>query len=141
MSRIKDYLAEVENIDDLKRPFYEELGEMAYDKAKNWEGIFTWFRQNAEYGAGEGDDEGHTEYYFENFMELCEQAITDEVDSIIEDQHLDIDDQTYSKAIEYGTAWLSDLLADFESDCIDDYVQDHKYILDEIRDRNGGSEY
>lgn len=140
MSRIKDYLAEVEDIDDLKRPFYEELGEMAYDKAKNWDGILTWFRKNAEYSAGEGD-EGHTEYYFENFMKLCEEAITQEVDSIIEDQHLDIDDETYSKAIEYGADWLSDLLADFECECIDDYVEDNKYILDEIRDRNGGSIY
>lgn len=131
MSRIKDYLAEVEDIDDLKRPFYMELGEKAYVRAKNWENVRDWFRSNAEYGAGE-DDEGHTEYYFENFEELCEQAITEMVDNIIEENALDISDETYSKAIDYGRDWLADTLADFESECIQDYVLDCKYpITDE----------
>ena len=131
MSRIKDYLAEVEDIDDLKRPFYMELGEKAYVRAKNWENVRDWFRSNAEYGAGK-DDEGHTEYYFENFEELCEQAITEMVDNIIEENALDINDETYSKAIDYGRDWLADTLADFENECIQDYVLDCKYpITDE----------
>lgn len=125
MSRIKDLLAEEQNIDDLKRPLYQELGEQAYVKAKNWDGVRDWFRSNAEYEAG-ADDEGRTEYYFENFVELCEQAITDMVDAIIEDQHLDISDETYSQAIDYGRDWLADTLADFESECIQDYVSDIK---------------
>lgn len=136
MSRIKDLLAEEQNIDDLKRPLYQELGEQAFVKAKNWEGIRDWFRSNAEYEAGE-DDEGHTEYYFENFFDLCEEAITDTLDQLIEDQHLDISDETYSQAIEYGTSWLADTLADFEAECIQDYAIDQKYILDELRERNG----
>lgn len=136
MSRIKDLLAEEQNIDDLKRPLYQELGEQAYVKAKNWDGVRSWFRGNAEYGAGT-DDEGHTEYYFENFLDLCDEAITDTLDQLIEDQHLDISDETYSRAIEYGRDWLADTLADFESECIQDYVSDQKYILDEVRERNG----
>ena len=72
MSRIKDLLAEEQNIDDLKRPLYQELGEMIYVKAKSWDGIRSWFRSNAEYDAGK-DDEGHTEWYFENFEELCKK--------------------------------------------------------------------
>lgn len=136
MSRIKDLLAEVENIDDLKPPMYQKLGEQAFVKAKNWEGIRDWFRSNAEYGAGT-DDEGHTEYYFENFLDLCDEACTQTLDQIIEDQHLDIDDTTYTMAIDYAKDWLADTLADFESECVADYASDQKYILDEVRERNG----
>lgn len=136
MSRIKDLLAEEQNIDDLKRPLYQELGEMIYVKAKSWDGIRSWFRSNAEYDAGK-DDEGHTEWYFENFEKLCEQAVNGALDNLIEEEHLDISDETYNRAIEYGRDWLADTLADFESECIRDYVNDQKYILDEVRERNG----
>ena len=136
MSRIKDLLAEEQNIDDLKRPLYQELGEMIYVKAKNWDGIRSWFRSNAEYDAGK-DDEGHTEWYFENFEKLCEQVVNGALDNLIEEEHLDISDETYNRAIEYGRDWLADTLADFESECIQDYVSDHKYILDEVKERNG----
>lgn len=136
MSRIKDLLAEEQNIDDLKRPLYQELGEMIYVKAKSWDGIRSWFRSNAEYDAGK-DDEGHTEWYFENFEDLCEQAVNGALDNLIEEEHLDISDETYNRAIEYGRDWLADTLADFESECIQDYVSDQKYILDEVRERNG----
>lgn len=125
MSRIKDLLAEEQNIDDLKRPLYQELGEQAYVKAKNWDEVRSWFRSNAEYEAGE-DDEGHTEYYFENFLDLCDEACSQTLDQLIEDQHLDIDDTTYTLAIDYAKDWLADTLADFEAECIQDYVSDIK---------------
>ena len=136
MSKIKDLLAEEQNIDDLKQPLYQKLGEMIYVKAKNWDGIRSWFRSNAEYDAGK-DDEGHTEWYFENFLDLCEQVVNGAMDKLIEEEHLDISDDTYSRAIEYGRDWLADALADFESECIQDYVMDRKYILDEVKERNG----
>ena len=136
MSRIKDLLAEEQNIDDLKRPLYQELGEMIYVKAKSWDGIRSWFRNNAEYDAGK-DDEGHTEWYFENFLDLCRQVVNGALDNLIEEEHLDISDETYNRAIEYGRDWLADTLADFESECIRDYVSDQKYILDEVKERNG----
>lgn len=136
MSKIKDLLAEEQNIDDLKRPLYQELGEMIYVKAKSWDGLRSWFRSNAEYEAGK-DDEGHTEWYFENFEKLCEQAVANTLDKLIEEEHLDISDETYNRAIEYARDWLADALADFESECIQDYVTDRKYILDEVKERNG----
>ena len=136
MSRIKDLLAEEQNIDDLKRPLYQELGEMIYVKAKNWDGLRSWFRSGAEYDAGK-DDEGHTEWYFENFEDLCEQVVNAALDNLIEDEHLDISDETYNRAIEYARDWLADALSDFESECIQDYVMDRKYILDEVKERNG----
>ena len=121
MSRIKDLLAEEQGIDDLKRPFFQELGEQAFVRAKNWDGWRDWFVENAQYSAGT-DDQGHTEYYFENFEQLCEEAITEMVEKIIEENALDISDDTYSDAIEYGTEWLADTLADFESECVRDYA-------------------
>ena len=136
MSKIKDLLAEEQNIDDLKRPLYQELGEMIYVKAKNWDGLRSWFRNNAEYDAGK-DDEGHTEWYFENFTDLCKQAVNGAMDKLIEEEHLDISDETYSRAIEYARDWLADALADFESECVQDYVMDSKYILDQVKERNG----
>ena len=109
---------------------------MIYVKAKSWDGIRSWFRNNAEYDAGK-DDEGHTEWYFENFTDLCKQVVNGALDNLIEEEHLDISDETYNRAIEYGRDWLADTLADFESECIRDYVSDHKYILDEVKERNG----
>lgn len=129
MSRIKDLLAEEQGIDDLKRPLYQVLGEQAYVRAKNWGEMRGWFRDNAEFDAGI-DDEGHTEYYFENFFDLCEEVITSELDKLIEDQHLDISDETYSQAIDYGASWLAETLADFEAECIQDYMSEIK-ITDE----------
>lgn len=156
MSKIKDLYAEVNNIDDLKpirsrqtttrydKAFYDainelnnkRIGEMIYAKAKNWDGLRSWFRSNAEYDAGK-DDDGHTEWYFENFEDLCEQAVNGAMDKLIEEEHLDISDETYNRAIEYGRDWLADALADFESECIQDYVMDRKHILDEVKERNG----
>lgn len=121
MSRIKDLLAEEQGIDDLRRPLFQELGEQAFVRAKNWDGWRDWFIENAQYGAGV-DDMGHTEYYFENFTQLCEEAITEMVEKIIEENALDISDDTYSDAIEYGRDWLADTLADFESECVQDYA-------------------
>lgn len=136
MSKIKDLLAEEQNIDDLKQPLYQELGEMVYVKVKGWDETRSWFRSNAEYDAGK-DDEGHTEWYFENFEDLCEKAVTDTMDKLIEDEQLDISDETYNRAIEYARDWLADALADFESECVQDYVMDRKDILDEVKERNG----
>ena len=136
MSKIKDLLAEEQNIDDLKQPLYQKLGEMIYVKAKSWDGIRSWLRARAEYDAGK-DDDGHTEWYFENFENLCEQVVNGALDKLIEEEHLDISDETYNRAIEYARDWLADALADFESECIQDYVMDRKYILDEVKERNG----
>lgn len=121
MSRIKDLLAEEQGIDDLKRPFFQVLGEKAYVRAKNWVGVRDWFRENAQYSAGL-DDMGHTEYYFENFDQLCEEAITEMVEKIVEENALDISDDTYSDAIDYGTKWLADTLSEFEAECVQSYA-------------------
>jgi hypothetical protein len=100
------------------------------------ENLRSWLRANAEYGTGE-DEDGHTEYYFENFEDLCEQACEGNLMDYIEDQHLDLTDEEYSKILYSARDWLADTLADFEEECIQDMVSDQKYTLDELAERNG----
>lgn len=131
MSRIKDLLAEVENIEDLKRPFYMDLGERAYDRAKNREGLRAEFRNRANFEVNDEEDEFGRKpirptIYFENFMDICRDVIEEEIMGIIEENALDIDDTTYYKAIDYGADWLADTLADFEEECCVDYREELK---------------
>lgn len=136
MSKIKDLYAEVNDIDDLKQPLYQKLGEIIYAKTLHAKDLRHWLRVRAEYEGGK-DDEGHTEWYFENFENLCEEAVNYTLDKLIEEEHLDLNDEEYNQIIEYARDWLADALADFESECIQDYVMDRKYILDEVKERNG----
>lgn len=152
MSKIKDLLAEVEDIDDLKpvkphrygKDFAEavrqsdikRIGEQVYAKTLHWEGLREWLSGNAEYTVGK-DDDGHDEIYFENFTDLCWEACEDTLNDYIEDQHLDLDDSEYHDIVEYARDWLADALADFEAECIQDIVSDKKYKLDEMTERNG----
>lgn len=151
MSKIKDLLAEVEGIDDLKpephkygKEFYDavqaetirRIGEQVYVKTLHMPNLRSWLRANAEYGVGEGDD-GHEEVYFENFEDLCEQACEGNLMDYIEDQHLDLTDEEYSKILYYARDWLSDTLADFESECIQDAMSDDEYKINELKERKG----
>lgn len=152
MSKIKDLLAEVEDIDDLKpvephkygKEFAEavrqadikRIGEQVYAKTLHWEGLREWLSGNAEYTVGK-DDDGHDEIYFENFYDLCWEACEDTLNDYIEDQHLDLNDSEYHDIVEYARDWLADALADFEDECIRDAMMDDKYRLDELAERNG----
>lgn len=156
MSKIKDLYAEVNDIDDLKpirsrqtttrydKAFLhaiqeadnKRIGECVYAKTLHAKDLRHWLRERAEYDAGK-DDEGHTEWYFENFEDLCEEAVNYTLDKLIEEEHLDLTDEEYNQIIKYARDWLADALADFESECVQDYVMDRKYILDEVRERNG----
>lgn len=137
MSGIKGLLAETDpSLDDLKKPTEQALGEIVYAKTLHRKGVRAWFRENAVYTQGE-DDEGRTEYYFENFYDLCEEACSDTLDGLIEDEHLSLSDEIYKATVEYAQDWLADTLADFESECIQDYIMDDKYSLEEMRERAG----
>ena len=117
-------------IDTATARFY--IGSKEYGHS-NHQCALVW----VEWYDADKDDDGHTEWYFENFEDLCEQVVNGALDNLIEEEHLDISDETYNRAIEYGRDWLADTLADFESECIQDYVSDQKYILDEVWERNG----
>ena len=151
MSKIKDLVAIAEGIDDLmpephkygkdfaeavRQADIKRMSEQVYAKTLHRENLRSWLRANAEYEAGE-DENGHTEYYFENFEDLCEQACEGNLMDYIEDQHLDLTDEEYSKILYSARDWLADTLADFEEECIQDMVSDQKYTLDELAERNG----
>lgn len=156
MSKIKDLYAEANDIDDLKpirsrqtttrydKAFVEAvrqadikcMGEQVYAKTLHMKTLRSWLRANAEYG-GSKDEDGHTEYCFENFEDLCEQACEGNLMNYIEDQHLDLTDDEYSKILYYARDWLIDTLSDFEEECVQDMVLNQKHILDEKKERNG----
>lgn len=137
MSKIKNLLAETDpSLDDLKRPVEQALGTIVYSRTLHRAGLRTWFVKNADYTQGE-DDEGHTEYYFENFYDLCEEACAGTLDGLIEDEHLNLSDEVYAATVKYAQDYLADTLADFESECIQDYIMDDKFSLEEMREQTG----
>lgn len=151
MSKIKDLLAIKEGIDDLMpephkydKAFYDavqeadikRIGEHVYQATLHQDDLLEWMRGNANYEAGE-DDEGHTEWYFENFRDLCWEACEGTLDADIEEQHLDLTDTEYNNILQYATNQLADSLVDFESECVADANSDNKYTLDELKERSG----
>ena len=155
MSKIKDLVAEVNNIDDLKpephkydKAFYDavraetikRIGEQVYAKTLHWGDLREWLRGNAEYTTEEEENDygkKATIWHFENFTDLCWEACEDTLNDYIEDQHLDLTDKEYSDILYYARDWLADALSDFESECIQDMLSDKKYELDELAERNG----
>lgn len=138
MSKIKDLLAEVEDIDDLKpvksvynKEFFDKVQameearaiEQIFNKGKAFEGAHDWFKDKAEFGGGY-DEEGHYETYFENFTELCDQAAMELTDAFIQDQHFDMDDDQYDRITNKVGDLLADYYADIESDIIKEYEDD-----------------
>ncbi len=140
MSKIKDLYAEVNDIDDLKpvddREVWENIRKhdmsekviaqiLEKEKHHNAQDVEDWLYERAEFEYGQ-DDEGHTELYFENFMDVCEEAATDLLDGYIVEQHLDLDDHQYTYIIEVLRDELADMWADIECDCIQRSIQDEK---------------
>ena len=152
MSRIKDLLAEEENIDDLKLPrkydlsFFKAVQEIDKKRLANsileaCKGVVfeDWLAENAEFELG--DDDGEPCMFFENFTELCDECATGVLDGMIEDQHLDISDEEYTDVCNIAADLIANHYADYESElCADafkDWQLDNKYKLDELRERNG----
>lgn len=142
MSKIKDLLAIEEGIDDLM-PVHvwtdedtKRIADILVKRAVEWEGREKWFMDNAEFSV-DTNDFGAECFYFENFWELCDQAIEEMFDGYIEEQALDVPNDVYDRICKCATEILVDKLADFECDCVRDYEQDSKYVLDELRERNG----
>lgn len=146
MSKIKDLLAETEGIDDLM-PVHvwtdedvERLTDIILDRALNWEGRDRWLQENAEYGVDENDC-GLTAIVIDNFFEMCDQAITELFDGYIEEQALDVPSSIYDRIIKCAAERFAEEMEDTKCRCEKEAREDDKYILDEIRDRNGGSQY
>lgn len=148
MSKIKDLLAEEENIDDLKVPrrygkdFFDAVQE--HDKRRFAESILNsckgivfedWLAENAEFE--HGDDDGEPCMFFENYLELCEECATGVFDGLIEQQHLDIDDEYYTDVIKLATDLIADYYADYEDSLCADALVDWRNLHDEDNERRG----
>lgn len=150
MSKIKDLLAEVEDIDDLKAPvhkygkeFYsavqladcERIASAVYDSSIGEEAKAE-IANRAQYEV-DVDDEGHECIYLENYIDIIGDIVQEHLDDMIEDQHLDLTDDEYFKIKDLAEAMLSDHYADYESQLCRDAEEDDKYKLEELKERNG----
>jgi hypothetical protein len=152
MSRIKDLLAEEENIDDLKVPvrFGKEFGDFItkVDNKRIAETVLAWARtpqvedfiaDNAIFGLG--DDDGQPCMFLENFTMMCDEIAIDTLDRLIEQEHYNLSDEEYADIVEHASNLIADYYADYEDAlCLDafvDYERDSKYANDELRERNG----
>lgn len=152
MSRIKDLLAEEENIDDLKAPtrFGKEFSRFitTADNKRIAEAVLRSARtpQVEDYIAdhayfGLGDDDGHPCMFLENFTTLCDEIAVDVLEDLIKQEHLDLSDLEYAQIVEHASNLIADYYADYEDAlCLDafaDYERGSKYANDELRERNG----
>ena len=138
MSKIMDLYAEVNDIDDLKpvyrKDFFDKVQKddeerairQMLDKAKTQsrQEVEDWLYARAEWDWGIDDDDGHAKLYFENFVEVCEEAATDLMDAYIEEEHFDVSDEQYYHMIEVVKENLEDMWADIEEDCIKRCIDD-----------------
>jgi len=142
MSRIKDLLAEQEDIDDLKAPvrFSKGFADSAKESdlkritgtVARWaKSMYTedYIADNAKFEMG--DDDGQPCMYLENFTSICDEIAQDLLDQLIEQEHLDLSDEEYKQVIESASALIADFYADYEdalcADAFKDWSLDNKY--------------
>lgn len=82
------------------------------------------------------DDEGHVEYYFENYYNLCHEEAIDYIDCYIEQNHLDVNEMEYEDTVNVVGDWLADELADYESECINDFIEYNNDKAEAYREYN-----
>lgn len=152
MSKIKDLLAEEENIDDLKVPtrFGKAFSDFitTVDNNRIAETVLEWSKtpQVEDYIAdhayfGLGDDDGQPCMFMENFTTLCDEIALDTLDRLIEQEHYDLSDKEYAQIVEHASNLIADHYSDYESTlCADemmDYNRDKKYFSNERKERDG----
>lgn len=141
MSRIKDLFA-VENGDDDLVPVEDNTTLGDYEQAvqkkilDNISGIKEEMLKEADFGV-DTDDNGNEEICFENFYSLCHSTAEWYLGELIEEQHVDLSDTDFELLNVWLGDWLADELADWETEQCEEVADDNKYILDELRERNG----
>ena len=150
MSRIKDLYAEAENIDDLKPVFDKAFSDAVHegDIRRIADNVASWSKNmksedfiadNAQFSLG--DDDGQPCMYMENFPQLCDQIAQDNLDRMIEQEHLDLDDKEYATIMDRASAIIADYYSDYEdalcADEMADYNRDKKFLYQEERERHG----
>lgn len=137
MSKIKDLYAEAEGIDDLM-PTKPSMSTIAKAVANSCRSVATEdeIANEAEFEVSI-DDDGHECVYVENFMDICESIAREHLDDMIEQNHIDLTDTEYFNTLDLARDMLADDYAGYESQLCEDFEQDNKYKLDEVRERNG----
>ena len=141
MSRIKDLLAEEENIDDLK-PIRQPTAEWVENEAVKMAIVpysEDYIADNAEFNVV--DDDGQPAMVIENFLTMCENLASEFMDKLIEQEHIELSDDEYIKTLDKVSARIADFYSDYESvlcaDELSDYNRDSKFIMQQERERHG----
>ncbi len=135
MSKIKDLLAEQENIDDLKP--LSPYDAVMWNIKQDLDDIIKEFRERAEFTAGTNDD-GYEEVYFENFCDLCEEVAGEYLSEYALTHRAEMHKLN---GVEYNLLRdklrdnLADLLADIESEIINDAEENSKERYDKQQDK------
>lgn len=143
MSKIKDLLAEEEDIEDLK-PIKKPSLEWVVDTVVNWAIMpysEDYIADNAEFGMVADDDDGHPVMVMENFTSLCDDLAVRYLDRLIEGEHIDISDDDYAKALDKASARIADFYSDYEDSLcaseLSDYNRDKQTLNEEYKERHG----
>lgn len=137
MSRIKDMLAKVENIDDLEPvPCAGCIADEVYKKVvENADTIIEYIRKNPEFTTDIDDETGEECLMFENFFELCGEIGADYLNEYIMEEALDISDECYELARGIIQASIADKFADIEGEVVRDAEETSKDRYDAYIDR------
>lgn len=140
MSRIKDLLAEVGEIDDLRptRPSNNNIADIVLEWAKTPQ-VEDYIADHAYFGLG--DDDGQPCMFLENFTTLCDEIALDTLDRLIQQEHYDLSDKEYAQIVEHASNLIANYYADYEdslcSDAMADYNRDKKYLSEELKEKEG----
>ena len=149
MSKIKDLFAEEENIDDLKVPvrygkdFYDSV--QASDLERFYNAVLkrlkeSWvedeLRNLLVVGEG-GTDEGYSEPYFDNYTYIIKAAVDEAIDELIENEHYDLSDSDYKKIYPKLVEETADYWYAFSTEHCKNLLNDDKFKLTELKERNG----
>ena len=138
MSKIKDYLAEVEGIDDLmpeRKPSVDTIISAAVKFITSYgEDNYREFYEDAELDE-DCDEMGRKSVYFANFEDICANIAQRGVEHIMEDWEVDMSIEDYNYAcdkvkriiaIEYAE-WEDDVLAEIKGDIKERNAQRETY--------------
>ena len=149
MSKIKDLLAEEENIDDLKVPtrygkdFFDSVQES--DLKRFYEAVKKRLREDwmkdeicsrAIFGIGQSD-EGYDEPYLENYLDIIKESTDSAIDELVEEMHYDLDDSDYKKIYPKLVDEAADFWANFESELCNDWFNEREYEYQDDMERRG----
>jgi hypothetical protein len=127
MSKIKDLLAEEQNIEDLmpeasikKSELLETLKHVIGDNAKD---IRSELSEYAEFDV-DCDDEGHESLIVSNFDDMCDSIAESYVEDYVYQQHIDINDDDYNWVVKHLQQYVADSFASYYVEIIKEAEED-----------------